>query len=719
MPPYAHTPNGSGQWHELADHLKGVAWRARAFGDKFGAGKWAERAGWLHDAGKASPGFQSYLQACYREKEKKHKGPPHSILGALEAFRQRLDSLSLVIAGHHGGLPSLSAFKTERLAPALNDPAIHGLAPDLDALNLPRCPLPSDNLPTSRTGLEMFIRLLFSALVDADFLDTEAHLQPDLSEHRLPGPSIQACWRAMEAAQQELSGRSSGRLSLARHEIFQACLAAAEAPQGFFRLSVPTGGGKTRSGMAFALKHAVAHGLDRVIVAIPYTSIVDQTTGVYREIFGEEAVLEHHSNAEWRSQEDPEDAPEDALRQRLASENWDAPIIVTTTIQLFESLFSNRVSACRKLHNIAKSVIILDEAQTLPEALLAPILDVLRELVARYNVSVVFSTATQPAFQFIENAMRNFREIVPDPARYFGALQRVRYERPQTPWTWEDLAAEVRQCPSALVVLNRKKDALAAMEALGDPEAYHLSTLLYPAHRRRILAEIRERLHRGQPCRLIATQVVEAGVDLDFPVVFRAMGPLDRIVQAAGRCNREGRLATHGRVVVFVPSEGGVPRGAYAAGLGNALTLLADPAADLNDPALYETYFAMFYQTVNTDAKGIQERRKAFDYPEVAERFRMIASPTVPVLIRRALMEEERNQIELWLGRLEEGWASPRIAVRKLQPFTVSLYQQDLSRALREHLAAPLAAGLFEWLGKYDNRRGLTWDAADPADLII
>jgi CRISPR-associated endonuclease/helicase Cas3 len=269
-----------------------------------------------------------------------------------------------------------------------------------------------------------------------------------------------------------------------------------------------------------------------------------------------------------------------------------------------------------------------------------------------------------------------------------------------------------------MVVLNRKKDALAVMEALDDPGAYHLSTLLYPSHRRRVLAEIQQKLDRQEPCRLIATQVVEAGVDLDFPVVYRAVGPLDRIVQAAGRCNREGRSETGGRVVVFNPSEGGTPRGAYAAGLGNALSLLAAPGADLNDPGLYETYFKRLYQSVNTDAKKIQARREALDYPEVAEHFRMIDSPTAPVLIRNALLEEERALIEMWLERLLIGWGSPRTALRRLQPFTVNLYQQDLNRALRERLAAPLTAGLCEWLGKYDKRRGLTWDTADPADLI-
>lgn len=718
MPLYAHSPNSRGQWHELKAHLEGVAKRSREFGEKFGAGTIAERAGWLHDIGKASPDFQSYLQRCYNDSDKKHTGPPHSIFGALEAVRQRLHFLSLVISGHHGGLPSLSALKTEKIPRAQRDARISHLLDQFRALNVPSTPIALEGLPTSKLGLELFVRMLFSVLVDADFLDTEAHLRQEIANERGARASLQECWLALEMAQKELSGKARDPLNLSRHEIYLACLKAAFEQQGFFRLTVPTGGGKTRSGMAFALKHALIHGLDRVIVAIPYTSIVDQNAAVYRGIFGENAVLEHHSGADWRSQDDPEDNPESALRQRLASENWDAPIVVTTTVQLFESLFSNRVSACRKLHNIAKSVIILDEAQTLPEGLLEPILDVLRELVARYRVTVVFSSATQPAFQFIQKAVEDPREIVPEPERYFHSLRRVRYERPSTPWTWEDLSAQVKKYTSVMVVLNRKKDALSVLDSLGDPEAYHLSTLLYPAHRRRVLAEIRAKLARKEPCRLIATQVVEAGVDLDFPVVFRAVGPLDRIVQAGGRCNREGRLG-EGRVIVFIPCEGGVPRGAYAAGLGNALSLLADPDADLNDPALYHTYFSRLYQTVNTDAKEIQERREVLDYPEVAARFRMVDTPTVPVLIRASSLAIEREIIELWLERFIHGWCSPRIALRNLQPFIVTLYQSDLNQALRERFAVPLATGLYEWTGRYDERRGLIWDAADPADLVL
>ncbi len=318
------------------------------------------------------------------------------------------------------------------------------------------------------------------------------------------------------------------------------------------------------------MPHAIHHYLDQVIVAIPYTSIIEQTADVYRGIFGEEdgLVLEHHSAV---VVDDQENSPVTAQQAwpRLASQNWDAPVVVTTTVQLFESLFANRPGRCRKLHNLARSVIVLDEVQTLPPDLLEPILDVLRQLVAHYGTTVVLSTATQPALDESPylHGLPNVQEIIPTPERYFQKMQRVHYEVPAASqrWTWLEVAERLRSERQALAIVNTKGDAMALLDALGNQAALHLSTLMCGAHRRATLEEVRRRLKEGDPCLLVSTQVVEAGVDLDFPVVLRAVGPLDRIVQAAGRCNREGRLEA-GQVIVFNPTEGGVPRGAYRAG---------------------------------------------------------------------------------------------------------------------------------------------------------
>ena len=430
----------------------------------------------------------------------------------------------------------------------------------------------------SPTQAELFLRFLFSALVDADYLDTEAHFDPGRSRLRYRPVDLEALAESFWKEQDKLSGHDQSPVNLARHEIYQFCLAAAECPPGIFRLTVPTGGGKTLSGMAFALRHALKYQKHRIIVAIPYTSIIDQTAQVYRRIFGDENILEHHSAVTPREDEDH------FVQQqwtRLAAENWDAPIVVTTTVQLFESLFANRPAACRKLHNLAQSIIILDEVQTLPTGLLAPILEVVQQLVDHYGVTVVLSTATQPSLvdsgsPYLKGLRGEIREIVPDPARYFQALKRVSYDCPGEAWSWERVAQEMAAEPQCLAVVNTKKDALALLDALNDPEALHLSTLLCMAHRRKVMEGIKVRLATGQPCRVVATQVVEAGVDLDFPVVLRAMGPLDRIVQAAGRCNREGRLS-QGRVIIFQPAEGQIPPGDYRAGHDIARAMLNRP----------------------------------------------------------------------------------------------------------------------------------------------
>jgi CRISPR-associated endonuclease/helicase Cas3 len=373
---------------------------------------------------------------------------------------------------------------------------------------------PSFVLDGAAENHELFVRVLFSALVDADYLDTERHFAPERSVAREWKVDMEALWTRFLADQARLTGVDPSPVNQIRHEIYEQCVRAAVQPPGVYSLTVPTGGGKTRSAMAFALLHAIRHAFDRIIVAIPYTSIIEQTADVYRGIFGDAPVLEHHSGI------DPERADDGARPDwaRLASENWDAPIVVTTTVQVFESLFSDRPSRCRRLHNIARSVIILDEVQTLPPNLLAPILDVLKDLVAHYHVTVVLCTATQPAltespFTPQLRGFQRVQEITADAARYFAQLRRVRYERPGELWSWSQVAAVMRQEPQALAVVNTKRDALALLDVLGDSGGLHLSTLLCGAHRRDVLRDVRGRLARGEPCRLVSTQVIEAGVD--------------------------------------------------------------------------------------------------------------------------------------------------------------------------------------------------------------
>jgi CRISPR-associated endonuclease/helicase Cas3 len=475
--------------------------------------------------------------------------------------------------------------------------------------------------------------------------------------------------------------------------------------------------------MAFALKHALIHGLDRVVVAIPYTSIIEQTADVYRSIFGADVVVEHHSAVASR-EESADPISLNDVWSRLAAENWDASVIVTTTVQLFESLFNRKTTACRKLHNVARSVIILDEVQTLPVGLLEPILDSMRQLVAHYGVSVVLCTATQPALDDSPylKGLPNVREIVPVPGRFFMELGgRVRYELPPLgeTWTWARVAEEMGNAPQALAVVNTKRDALALLDALQDPEALHLSTLLCGAHRREVLNEVKRRLVQELPCWLVSTQVVEAGVDLDFPLVLRATGPLDRIVQAAGRCNREGKLSV-GRVVVFEPTEGKLPPGVYKSATATSRTLLARSSFDFNNPAIYREYFLSLYQVVETDAKGIQALRKSLNYPEVAERFRMIDDDTAPVVVRYRGRDGTADEVDRLLSYVQHQDSKlPRWLLRQLQPYLVNVRTRLIDGYQRDGLLHELAPGLWEWLGRYDKVRGLTVANRDPEELVI
>ena len=715
---YAHSANDQGRWHDLASHLKATAETARTFARKFGAGDLAEWAGLWHDLGKYNPEFQKYLANPI-----KGHGPTHSDKGALWAS-QILGPLAFPLWGHHSGLPNPADLKTklqEKIEDDTFQKIIELASKEIIPLK-PSTPLTQPNFIKTKYDAEFFIRMLFSALVDADYLDTEKHFESKKAAQRKGTKGLNELWTAFESAQQSLSGKKDDPVNKVRHEVYLDCLSAGDMEQGFFRLTVPTGGGKTLSSMGFALRHALNHDLERVIFAIPYTSIIEQTADVYRESMGKEAVIEHHSAVPY--EEENENPSKEEMRQRLATENWDAPVLVTTTVQLFESLLANRPGPCRKLHNIANSVLILDEVQTLPLGLLAPILDVLRQLASHYHTTVVLCTATQPALEDSPylKGLEGVKEIVQDPARHFAALKRVEYTQLKqgNPVSWEEAAEEMRKEKQALAVVNTKKDGLALFSALGDPEAFHLSTLLCGAHRRDVLREVRRRLEVEEPCRLVSTQVVEAGVDLDFPLVLRAEGPLDRIVQAAGRCNREGRLS-RGRVVVFKPQEGKQPSsGGYRTGTETGRMLMRQAGFDFHDPKSYEQYFQLLYQAVELDAKKIQECREGLDYPETAKRFRMIEEDGVACLVRYKGQEGKDDTVERLIGYLHKPQLeAPRWLFRQLQPYLVNIPRRKVGEYERAGLVTLLVPGLYEWLGGYDTKKGLGSGPQNPEELVI
>ena len=721
---YAHTPNDKGNWHGLSDHLEEVARYAKQFADKFHAGDLAYWIGLWHDLGKSNPEFQDYLEACWHDK--RHEKVPHAIWGAVLAYQllsqsikdDRWKEMALTIAGHHGRIDQPGSLSQRLVDHAQNNPVIfeHIVEYVKQLPSPPKVTLPE----LTRTQRELFIRMVFSALVDADYLNTEKHFKEDQYILRHKQQGIEYLWDRFIANQSALMSfvDATTAVNRVRKEVYELCEKAAIGNPGIYRMTVPTGGGKTRSGLAFALKHAVENKMDRIIFAIPYTSIIDQTAREYRKILGADAVLEHHSQVNIPANENQEVSH---ISSRLAYENWDAPLIVTTTVQLFESLFSNRPGKLRKLHNIVKSVIVLDEVQTLSPELLTPTLDVLRELAERYHVSVVICTATQPAFED-SHYLKPFHgmqihEIVPKEIyrKHFKQLERVEYHRREEPVSWQELADELSRENQVMVVLNTRKDAVSLVESLGDNkrDVFHLSTLLCGIHRKLVLREVKKRLKNGLPVRLISTQVIEAGVDIDFPVVYRAIGPLDRIVQAAGRCNRESKLPQNqpGRVVIFEPSEGRTPRGPYKTGIEKAKLLLMPPCdiSELHNPELYRIYFEKLFADVDTDKKKIQYHREVLDYPTVNSEYRLIEQNTVPVLIN----------CESTAKRLEEWKYHPcRKTWQRLQPLLVNMFDYEVQKLKAEGWLEQISEGLYLSFGMYDRLKGLVPAIYDPSDLI-
>lgn len=712
---HAHTPNSeTGEWHLLTNHSQDVATRAKAFVEPFGAGDLAYALGLLHDLGKINERFQNYLQAQYQGQPL--PSTPHAIWGAAFAYwfvYKRLGSaeiwkeLALPIAAHHTKLADGGTIGTKVAEWAeKNEDAINEMRQFV--LTLPSFSLPVRELDQWKR--EVRLRMAFSALVDADCLDTEQHFDPAQAKAREGYPTIESLRDTFELKQQDwVAGKPSSRLNDIRREVYTACSTQATGPKGVYRLTVPTGGGKTRSVLAFALNHAVEHEMCRVIVAVPYTSIIEQTVDVYRGIFGREAVLEHHSQID-----PPENEREDerAVRFRLSTQNWDAPLIVTTTVQLFESLFNNRPGRMRKLHNIANSIIVLDEVQTLPLELLEPTVHMLRALVDDYGATIVLSTATQPALEET-TYLKPFhgvkvREIVSEHPKHFAALKRVRYSHAKDMTSWEEIAQRVAMQPRIMVVLNTREDALVLARALPEADTFHLSTLLCGAHRRKVLTAVKARLEKKQNVRLISTQVIEAGVDIDFPHVWRAMGPLDRIAQAAGRCNREARPEL-GEVVIFETPGGNAPHGAYHVGIEEAREMLAQHGPDaLHAPDIYRKYFARLFAQVDLDARGIQSARAALDFPTVAEEYRLIeATDTVAVPYGKGLVH-----LETW-----ERYPS-RKAWQRLQSYLVSIHRYETDRLVKEGWLSAVTDGLYRWNGDYHRTLGLAQIFLDPTDLI-
>lgn len=724
---FAHSLAGrpKEEWHRLEDHLRGTAEKAARFASSWGANDAAYLAGLWHDLGKYSAAFQARIGALDDDEHVKDRRPghvDHSTAGAIFAIKQLANAglpIAMAIAGHHAGLGNLQESVKPRLGKKeLLEAATEGCSGADWLGSAPRPALPErfQALPkgSKERSLEFWIRFLFSALVDADFLDTEAFYDGSVARERSIPITVQDLAARLEVHIRELTGRApDSSVNACRRRILEACRQKAVMPPGAFSLTAPTGSGKTLAGMMFALEHAATHGLNRVIVVLPFTSIIEQSADVYREVFGGGPVVEHHSNLDPLSED---------RRNRLASENWDAPIVVTTAVQFFESLFGNRTSVCRKLHNIARSVVILDEAQTLPAKLLDPILEGLRELTSHYGCSVLISTATQPAFRSRPGfrGVDAIREIVPDPQTEFRALRRVRVEWPEDlerPSSWGELAERVAGHAQVLAIVHKKADAHQLAELLGEG-TIHLSAAMCAAHRLEVIREIRARLHDGEPVKVVSTQLVEAGVDIDFPVVYRALAGFEALAQSAGRCNREGRLP-QGRFIVFVaPSD--PPPGILRKGLSTARILVKElgERADPLDPEIFERYFRDLYLVTDTTGQEVQRERAHLSFENVARAFKIIEEGATTAIVVPYGDAEGR------VARLQREGVS-RQTLRALQPHLVQVYSQEFQK-LRdagaieqvEHTVWTLTSP-FKYL--YSQRFGLLpaeGAVADPASLI-
>ncbi len=718
----------------VKEHSVGTSDLSESFAAVFGAAAWGKQNGWWHDMGKYTRNsFQPYIRSAsgMAVEQKVVSKPDHSSAGAILA-KEKLPGyyppLAYCIAGHHSGLLDWTSSgeanldrrlsKTDCYQEMLKDAPeeMQEVVASLDQ------PLVDD----FEKEMHQWIRMLFSCLVDADYLDTERFMQPEQANRRGQYDSMETLKDRFDTYMESLTASAPASfINEKRAAILSRCREMAGGLPGFFSLTVPTGGGKTLASMAWALTHAVRYQKDRIIIVIPYTSIIVQTAAVLRNIFGAENVVEHHSNL----QQDSNDERSPSL---LATENWDAPIIVTTNVQFFESLYACRSSRCRKLHNICNSVVILDEAQMLPVEFLHPVLDVLQSLQASFKASILFTTATLPAFfghigtgpEAFNGLKTPVTEITSVHDNLFEAFKRVElhWPEPNTTTTFDELAGKLSGYDSVLCIVNTRKEARELCRRM--PEGtLHLSRMMCSAHIMKVIKLIKQKLKNNEPVRVISTQLVEAGVDIDFPVVYRAFAGLDSIIQAAGRCNREGRLNKKGELgQVFVfKFENSIIRGLMGKG-ANALRemLVVSEGEDLFSPACIAQYFSLFYANCNTFDKAEVKKNlyegateMNFHFATAADRFRLIDDKdSVSILVGygdgATLLEElKRNGPEFWL-------------LRKLQQYSVSVRKWDFEQLRKQGTVAEYAGIFILEDGRcYDEQAGLVLDGAWVEELLL
>ena len=680
-----------GREQTVTEHCLGTSGLAIDFANEFGAGEYIRAAALEHDCGKQTMEFQRRLGG----------GPKvdHSTAGAYELYKKNKAYYwaSCLIIGHHGGMLDVgNRWDKEGINSVYGrlDKARNGRIPSYMPLPFDIGTIPA--LPESTEDgymFSMWLRFLFSCLVDADFKDTEQFMLGDAINRSL-GKPLQQLELLLDKRLSDFRDdhRTTHAVDTYRADMLNDCLAHVKDPCGLFSMTIPTGGGKTNDAISFALKHAVCHGLSRIIFVVPYMSIIEQTVKDLSKTFGTENVLAHYSGAVYDNDD------EISCKKRIATEDWDAPIIVTSAVQFFESMYSNRPSKCRKLHNIARSVVIFDEAQMMPTRHLLPCVAAMCSLVKLFGCSVILSTATLPVLDdYIEEFLPGVHpiELNGDVEGMYEKFQRADIVYSGATLSEEDLADRLVKHRQVLCVVNTKKTAQEVYSNLPPEGRFCLTTRMAPAHREQVIEVIRERLDTGKICRVVSTSLIECGVDLDFPYGFRELAGFDSIIQVLGRINRHGdRPRDECKLEVFNPM--GSQGKEFVKSISVTRSILSPGELVPNAPDTVRRYFSIYYGLFtktgfggkkyflesNLDCKGIvksfRENVKGNELPfkSVAERFRMIDTDTQSVYVP---IDETASSL---IDSIKSG-RSDKQAWRKLGRYSVSLYKREFESMLR------------------------------------
>lgn len=723
---FAHSENDKKEKHLLARHLHHTAQLAETFASCDEYRPLFRLIGLLHDLGKYQPEFQQYLE---------HGGQrgsvPHAKWGAGYARKLKANEISIAIDGHHKGLPDRADWQND------TNEIIHDDEPNFDDVrkafhsdlgfdeSLFSSPLLKFDYSLKR---EIFIRYLFSALTDSDWLSTEEHFDPEKSTSR-PVRSLSIEFMINKLEDEFAAKSKNGDINELRNKVRDEAVSKAESDTGFYSLALPTGMGKTLTSLVWALRHAQYNALKRIIIVLPYISIIDQTARELKRIFGEEWILEHHSSyneGPKAATDKHEDYSTEQKRKQLACENWDFPVIVTTTVQFFESLFSNKPSKCRKVHNIAESVVIFDEVQTIPKEIILPTLGMLNDVQAVMKTSFLFCTATQPAYEKRSGfeGITAIKPLIANPGDLYDKTKRVTYHlldelAPVSFARLQDVVVQPNE--AVLVIFNTKKVALTFFSLMksGDTwsACYHLSTAMCPHHRKTAIQQIRDDLTAKRKILVVSTQLIEAGVDFDFPLVFRALAPLEAIIQSAGRCNREGLLNQCGKlgnVYLFLLDDARYPNKTYQACAGYAAELLQSDIDQIYSHNVFEKYYASVFNLYIDQAKqqAIIEARKTFNFETVNDCYHYLDDHSEGLFIYN--YNDESRQL---LHRLQGKKFLSRDDYRAMQPYTVQAYANFIHQNREDVKTSP--HGFKIWYGNYDPATGISVAPMEVDNYVV